>query len=75
MGQSKHKRNRDCRACGRSYNMTAREFSAHKILHDITEKARGGGFTEKNEIKLRGFKKPNSPLSEGMAKVLKLNKY
>ncbi len=52
MGQSKHKRNRDCKRCGRSYNMTAQEFSAHKILHDKADEKRGGGFTDKNtEIK------------------------
>lgn len=51
MGQSKHKRNRDCKQCGRSYNMTAREFAAHRTLHDKAEQKRGGGFNDKTEIK------------------------
>ncbi len=69
MGQSKHKRNRDCKQCGRSYNMNAKEFADHRAMHDKADKKRGR-FTEKNEIKLRGFRRPNSPLTDDMAKIL-----
>lgn len=56
MGQSKHKRNRDCKACGRSYNMTAREFAAHQNLHRIADETRNAGFDDKKRIKILWLK-------------------
>ena len=51
MSQSKQKRPRECKTCGRSYKMTGRDFAAHQNLHVIADKARNAGFTDKTVIK------------------------